>query len=752
MKYKLKNIMPYLVNGLIVTGIFCLILFISQSFPFGQKLTLGKSDAIFQYKPMLYNFIMRLKTGTLYPFTFNNGLGNSFYFNFAYYLTSPINLVALLFKNPDVMYLSVIVVKMFITAIICTFYTRKKGGSNLTSLIVTLSYVFSSWFIVYYYNIMWLDTFMIFPLVQYGLEELISKNKVAIFIFALAYCFYTNFLLAFAVIVYVLVYFIIRNFFYDQKSWKDKFKTLGIFLLAFIWSFLIIAFFFNILVVVKRQMGLGFSNSNDSNYFLSTVNFFKSLFYGNNILNINFSGETFPNIAVNTFILLNIIFYFLNSKIKPRDKAFVFIGLSLVIDCLFSTKMDYVMNFFHNVIGLTYRYVFIFIFLGIILFIKNMQNYDQKDLKKMIPVIGILMLVVILLRKRMEFKIWIINLVFLLLFLMLIFFKEKKYSKYVVLLLVFSQTLIISYLAIPADISFEKINTNFIEEPIKYRLNTIGKNDYLNKNLYTNQDVTYSFTSMTYNKVLAMVKKLGFNSGGNGMHGNIYNDLFSLIFNVKNDLYLEKIYAVNKDITKTILLVDDVKNNTEDLIYKMTGIKDIYREEVLEANRLDDDNYYFDIDKHYYFVKDGDITLLKGLGTAIKKRDNIENNKLIIYTLDENKLKEIYDKLSKNQIKYSYYRDDLIKGTIEVDEGELIFTSIPYDKSWQVKVDGRDVQTVELLDSLLGIEVDEGKHEIILEYKCDFQKGIIISLVSFISLIGYLIFKSFKSLRVAKIK
>ena len=105
----IKKIKPYLINELILILIFLIILFLSKTYPFGNT-TLGKVDAIAQYKPMLYNFIMNIKIGNLHPFYFNNGLGNSILFDYLYYNISPLNLIAVLFKNPNSMYLSVILI------------------------------------------------------------------------------------------------------------------------------------------------------------------------------------------------------------------------------------------------------------------------------------------------------------------------------------------------------------------------------------------------------------------------------------------------------------------------------------------------------------------------------------------------------------------------------------------------------------------------------------------------------------------
>lgn len=52
-------------------------------------------------------------------------------------------------------------------------------------------------------------------------------------------------------------------------------------------------------------------------------------------------------------------------------------------------------------------------------------------------------------------------------------------------------------------------------------------------------------------------------------------------------------------------------------------------------------------------------------------------------------------------------------------DGQLLFTSIPYDTGWQVKIDGQAVQTVKTLDALIAVDlsdVAQGTHEITFSY------------------------------------
>jgi uncharacterized membrane protein YfhO len=77
-------------------------------------------------------------------------------------------------------------------------------------------------------------------------------------------------------------------------------------------------------------------------------------------------------------------------------------------------------------------------------------------------------------------------------------------------------------------------------------------------------------------------------------------------------------------------------------------------------------------------------------------------------------------------------------------------TTIPYDKGWQVYVDGEQVETFEVLDALVAFRVDDaGEHTIRFVYRSSaFKVGIIITIVSIAGFVLIIIFER----RLRKIK
>lgn len=93
-------------------------------------------------------------------------------------------------------------------------------------------------------------------------------------------------------------------------------------------------------------------------------------------------------------------------------------------------------------------------------------------------------------------------------------------------------------------------------------------------------------------------------------------------------------------------------------------------------------------------------------------------------------------------IKLTHWDNRSIKGTVNItDDSTWMMTSIPYEKGWTVKVDGKVVETAKIWDSLLAYKITPGEHTIEMSYLPDgFVVGSLISILS-TSLYGFAIYK-----------
>lgn len=113
-----------------------------------------------------------------------------------------------------------------------------------------------------------------------------------------------------------------------------------------------------------------------------------------------------------------------------------------------------------------------------------------------------------------------------------------------------------------------------------------------------------------------------------------------------------------------------------------------------------------------------------------KKKTDI--NKWQLATLDQQVFDNFIEKERKQALQL-YKRDTgTLRGNVSVSstENQLLFLSVPYDRGWQVKVDGQKVKTFPVLTNFTGIHLSKGNHQIEMKYRPrSFQIGLVISLI-----------------------
>ena len=143
--------------------------------PFGDK-SLLTIDFFHQYGPMLGELFDRVKSHLGLLYSFNMSMGLPFYRNFFNYLSSPFNILMLLFSHSELLtsFSVIVLVKLcFSTLFMYMFLKKKVGLSNVLTVCLSLLYSFSAYFVAYYWNIMWLDGMVFLPLIVYGLERML---------------------------------------------------------------------------------------------------------------------------------------------------------------------------------------------------------------------------------------------------------------------------------------------------------------------------------------------------------------------------------------------------------------------------------------------------------------------------------------------------------------------------------------------------------------------------------------------------
>ena len=158
----------------------------------------------------------------------------------------------------------------------------------------------------------------------------------------------------------------------------------------------------------------------------------------------------------------------------------------------------------------------------------------------------------------------------------------------------------------------------------------------------------------------------------------------------------------------------------------------------LKSQTVEDEPYIFDIGRHNV-----DETIY--VDVNIKDDESAGDVDVIVAGLDDAAFKAGYATLSSGAMKVDEMTETEIHGTVDAPSDMLLYTSINYDESWNIKIDGVDVDPesiVAISDGLLGVKVAAGHHQIDMKYSPrGMTLGIIISIVSLAILIVITIIK-----------
>lgn len=89
------------------------------------------------------------------------------------------------------------------------------------------------------------------------------------------------------------------------------------------------------------------------------------------------------------------------------------------------------------------------------------------------------------------------------------------------------------------------------------------------------------------------------------------------------------------------------------------------------------------------------------------------------YGLNIDKFREGYYLLERGGMEFTDFDDSHILGTVDAQADCLLYTSIPYDPSWQITIDGEKPKSkdiVKLADAYLAVKLPKGKHTVEFNY------------------------------------
>ena len=126
-------------------------------------------------------------------------------------------------------------------------------------------------------------------------------------------------------------------------------------------------------------------------------------------------------------------------------------------------------------------------------------------------------------------------------------------------------------------------------------------------------------------------------------------------------------------------------------------------------------------------------------GTQFYFERNTKNG--IFYYVNETEFTSAMTRLAEGNFVIDEFTESYFKGTITAKDGTTsVFTSIPYEKYWNVYVDGKEVETYMTCAALVGFDLPtSGTHTLEIKYESDaLHTGLKLSAVGLVLFIGWI--------------
>lgn len=159
--------------------------------------------------------------------------------------------------------------------------------------------------------------------------------------------------------------------------------------------------------------------------------------------------------------------------------------------------------------------------------------------------------------------------------------------------------------------------------------------------------------------------------------------------------------------------------------------KDYLTRSEFEKMSIDQKDFYL---LKSFFVDDADVSLVKSLN-RVSPKDSID---LALFSFDV--YRNNIENLKKDTLSLTSFEETHIQGKINASNNELLYLSIPYDKGWHVKIDGKEQSFIKVNAGMSGVLLNKGEHTIDMSYQLPyFYKGLMLALVGLL-LYGMLFF------------
>lgn len=758
----------FIISFFITLFLYSLILILNKDL---ASETILYSDMYEQYS-VFFNYLrdgILNRTGLFNSFSFS--LGQNFYGILTYFCISPLNILLLFSSSASMPYfiLILVVLKFGLASGTMSIYLKNKYEINSFIVLFSILYGLMAYNLTYYVNIMWLDCVYLLPLIILGFERLIKSNRHLLYIISLTLAIITNYYIAFSICVFLVIYFIYYVLIENIEFVKKQF-------LKFVKSSLISVLLSSVVLIptIFNMLDGKFSNASASTSLTLTYNpfylIYKFIIGDNKIL-----LSDLPLITSSIMILVLLIIYFFNKSFSKKDKIITLSTILVLILITLFPILDTIMHCFRIPNQFSYRYAFIISFLLIATAYKSFIKRENLNKKNILIYCIFIFLIFIYLKLYIAFK-TIITIITLITYLILLLFVRDqkvllisilpffimelsinittsinegtriKYDEYFNLLqyqneidelkppssefyrisgnniVTYNDSFNLSYYGVSSFSPTISLNANkFLKDYLGLALDNSYAIEYVSNTQFTDSLLGLKYTYLiTDDDLFIRENKYYFpvffaveqNSNFEVSESKIenQNNLYKYLANNDDDLFIK---------TENYQLINCKLDNNK-IIQLQTRYCDIKSNDILPNYK-----YYVEVEAHqnlvpiYDYVETNEqygtnfILNIDDIGTIYLPEDFALIDSFNVYSLDLLKLENLSEELNKNALNIKSHNNDKIIGNISNNsKNKIMFTTIPYDDGWHVKINGQAIKTFKSLDSLLAFELPVGDLEI----------------------------------------
>lgn len=356
----------------------------NEMYPAGDKQILI-IDFWHQYFPFISEMQDKLQNGSSLLYSLHSGWGQNFLGIMSYYTASPLNFLSLLIPEAHLReFLALFVcIKVGCAGLFMGMYLKHVFKRNDFSIVLfSIPYALCAYLMGYYWNIMWLDTVALMPLVALGAHYLIKEGKFKLYTISLAVAFFSNFYIGFFLCVFIALYFIA-----EVICLKLNIKTI----LIRLWQILlfsIIGLALTAILILPAYLALKMTYSGGNSSFPEEMTFYKNFkeVLGNLLaFQTPTNLEGLPNLYCSLLAVIMIGVHAVSKKISVREKIVVLVLLSFLIISCNNNILDYIWHGFHFTNQIPFRFSFIFAF---VLLAVAYRAFTQLEKISVIHIIG----------------------------------------------------------------------------------------------------------------------------------------------------------------------------------------------------------------------------------------------------------------------------------------------------------------------------------------------------------------------------